>query len=59
MSFFTTHITHVNCDIQYDNLHISRGAQKVLCAFRAALSFSTVIGQFKYVEKDVLGVITP
>ena len=33
----------------------SRGAQKVLCAFRGTESFSTVTGQFKSLEKYLLG----
>ena len=34
---------------------ISRGAQKVLCAFQGTESFSTVLGQFKGVQQDLLG----
>ena len=30
-----------------------------MCVFRGPESFSTVIGQFKYVESDVGGVIIP
>ena len=36
-------------------MQYSRGAQKVVCAFRGTESFSTVIGQFKGVEEDLLG----
>ena len=35
----------------------SRGAQRVVCAFRGPWFFSTVIGQFKCVESDVGGDI--
>ena len=33
------------------------GAQKVLCAFRGALSFSTVFGQFGYADFKKVGYI--
>ena len=38
-------------------LYISRGAQRVLCAFRGGLSFSTVLSQFEGAETEKIGVI--
>ena len=45
------------CVMKFHFVVYSRGAQRVVCAFRGTLCFSTVIGQFNYVETDVGGDI--
>ena len=60
LSFLCKSRKSVSCvaaTVKFRYIHVSLGAQKVLYAFRCALSFSTVFGQFECAEFKKIGLI--